>query len=286
MTILSMVENVTQELGLPVPTSIVGSADNQAKQFLKVAERVGDTAVSRFYWPQLIKRYTFTLTASDSDYALPPDFDRFVGTTGWDQTNQFPLIGPIQPQEFEWRTYGIGGTTPRVRFMVQGNGLQRLHLYPSPGAADTYSYLYVSKNWILPVIWTASTAFSANTYCSYDGNIYKTTAGGTTGATPPTHTSGDASDDTVTWSFQDIEYTSFLADTDFSLIDEKTLELGIEASWAFRNGLQYEDYAAGFERQIRRQAHAFNGAKTLNLASQQGPYLLSYLNIPDSGLGS
>ena len=286
MTILSMVENVTQELGLPVPAAVVGSSDNQVKQMLKVAERVGDQAVSRYQWPQLIKRHTFTLTASDETYALPADFDRFIGTTGWDQTNQFPLIGPIQPQEFEWRTYGIGGTTPRVRFTVRGNGLQRLYLYPTPESADTYSYLYISKNWILPVEWTASTAFTANSYCSYDGNIYLTSAGGTTGSTEPTHTSGSSSDGGVTWTYQDIEYTTFQADTDYSLIDEKTLEIGIEAEWAFRNGLQYEAYAVAYETMLRRNAHALNGGKTLNISKQQGPYLLSYLNVPDSGYGS
>ena len=36
MSILEMIENVTQEMGLPVPSSVVGSSDNQSKQFVKI----------------------------------------------------------------------------------------------------------------------------------------------------------------------------------------------------------------------------------------------------------
>jgi len=286
MTILNMIDNVTRELSLPVPSTVATSTDNQVRQLVAIAERIGDIAVSRFEWPQLIKRETITLTASDATYSLPVDFDRFVGSTMWDQTNQFPLIGPIQPQEFEYRTYGIGGTTPRVRFTVRGNGLERLHLFPTPGSADTYSFLYRSKNWILPKLWAESETFDANQYCSYDGNIYQTTAAGTAGATPPTHTSGSASDDNITWAYSDVLYNTFEDDDDYSLIDEKTLEMGIIAEFMYRNGLQFDRTLYEYEKQLRRQAHALNGGKTLNLAGPNVPYLLSYINTPDTGYGS
>jgi len=50
-------------------------------------------------------------------------------------------------------------------------------------------------------VWAGTTAFAAGAYCYYGLNIYYTSAGGTTGGTPPTHTSGSASDGAVTWTY-------------------------------------------------------------------------------------
>lgn len=49
--------------------------------------------------------------------------------------------------------------------------------------------------------WASSTSFASGAYCIYGLNLYQTTAGGTTGATPPTHTSGSVSDGAVTWAY-------------------------------------------------------------------------------------
>lgn len=50
--------------------------------------------------------------------------------------------------------------------------------------------------------YAASTAFALNRYTIFGTNLYKATTGGTTGAaSPPTHTSGTATDGTVVWTF-------------------------------------------------------------------------------------
>jgi parallel beta-helix repeat protein len=51
-------------------------------------------------------------------------------------------------------------------------------------------------------LWTASSAKTLNSYVVHGNNIYKAvTAAGTTGTTPPTHTSGAVSDGGVTWTW-------------------------------------------------------------------------------------
>lgn len=48
--------------------------------------------------------------------------------------------------------------------------------------------------------WTASEAgITTNTLRRYGDNVYRARSTGTTGATPPTHVSGEASDGTITW---------------------------------------------------------------------------------------
>lgn len=51
--------------------------------------------------------------------------------------------------------------------------------------------------------WAASTVFGVNSYCKNGTNIYNSAAGGTSGATPPTHTSGTVSDGGVLWTYVD-----------------------------------------------------------------------------------
>jgi hypothetical protein len=49
--------------------------------------------------------------------------------------------------------------------------------------------------------WVASTAVSLNTYRAGGADVYKATVAGTTGTVIPSHTSGDAVDGTVTWTW-------------------------------------------------------------------------------------
>lgn len=286
MTIATIVQNCAYEMGLPNPSTVVGSTDNFARQMLAIAHRVGDLAISSYEWPELSKKKTITLTASDTNYALPLDFDRFINRTAWDQTNDWEIVGPISSQEYEWRTEGIGVSGPRRRFLTLGNGIEQFIIDPSPDSADSLSFRYQTKSWIRPQVWVTGTNFGASAYCFYDGNYYQTTSGGVAGATPPTHTSGTASDDTVDWIYQsEIIYDQFLADTDVALIDEKTLELGIQSHFLFRKGLAYQEIAAAFQDQLRRQSTSLKGAKTLSLVNNR-QHLISSANIPDTGYGS
>lgn len=57
-------------------------------------------------------------------------------------------------------------------------------------------------------IWVAGEAVTIGTKRGYGGRLYTATTTGTTGATPLTHTTGTASDGTVTWQFDDYTYTA------------------------------------------------------------------------------
>jgi hypothetical protein len=51
--------------------------------------------------------------------------------------------------------------------------------------------------------WVASTAYTVNQVVNANGKVYKCTVAGTSGTTAPSHTSGTATDGTVTWSYVD-----------------------------------------------------------------------------------
>lgn len=64
-------------------------------------------------------------------------------------------------------------------------------------------------------VWTSGEAVTIGAVRGYLGggshNLYTATTSGTTGATPPTHTSGTASDGAVTWQFTQIQYRTAMA---------------------------------------------------------------------------
>lgn len=70
------------------------------------------------------------------------------------------------------------------------------------GAAEQF-YANFAAAWYAPMrgMWKTGTTYAAGDYCVNANKVYQTAAGGVSGATAPTHTSGSASDGGVTWTF-------------------------------------------------------------------------------------
>ena len=56
-TLLELVDQVSGELGLVQPTSVIGSATNQTQQILALAQRLGKDLVRDFEWQRLVQAY-------------------------------------------------------------------------------------------------------------------------------------------------------------------------------------------------------------------------------------
>lgn len=79
--------------------------------------------------------------------------------------------------------------------------------------------------------WASSTVVGAGTFAVYLGNIYKTVAGGTTGSTPPTHLTGDASDGGVTWTFHSSKGQLIFGSKIYIVNDQGNTISGYVTSW-------------------------------------------------------
>jgi hypothetical protein len=288
MSLLTTIQNVAVELGLGEPSSVIGNTNNQVKQLLRLAERTGKLLRNEYQWPELVVEKSYTTVDSQASYALPTDFERHVPSTHWDSTNFWDLVGPVSPQYWQARQNGTTQVTPRREWRVKGVTDKQFFINPTPTSADageTLVFEYYTKNWIRPATWAASTVYAANAYTWNDGNRYKTTSGGTSGATAPTHTSGDSSDGGVTWTYQDAVYDTYQADTDVSHIDENLIELGIRWRFSHINGLQYKEYYAEWAAAVKRATSHLEGIPKLNMHSKRGTVLISTDNVPDTGYG-
>ncbi len=94
------------------------------------------------------------LTFAKDTFPVPSDFRKFINQTQWDRTNNWPMNGPVSPQEYQWAASGIVTIGPRERFrqVVMTTGLPGVRIWPPPTAADapaTLSYEYISSYWVL-----------------------------------------------------------------------------------------------------------------------------------------
>lgn len=152
VSLLDMIEEVTDELELPRITTIIGSVDPQARRFLRLANRQGRALMREFDWIELQRLHTFSTVLNQSEYDFPDDYDRITIDTVWDRGMLTPIVGPIFPATWQAIKSGLIGsgiyfrryrllrsaTTTTAKFTIDP---------PSPNAGDTLAFEYISNGW-------------------------------------------------------------------------------------------------------------------------------------------
>jgi hypothetical protein len=240
MSLATVVANVANEAGYTVESNIIGSTETTTKQLLAITNRINREMADQYPWPKMYASGSITLVGGQATYQLPAAFSYAQYESFWNSSTRWRILGPMSEQEYaEIRGFGLN-TTVYQRFQIRGITNSELLISPTPGANNNGNIIifeYIADRCVKPQTWASGVLYAANTYTFYNGNYYTTTAGGTTGNTAPTHTSGSASDGGVTWTYYSGPYLDFLADTDVSIFSEKTLELGVLERFAEIHGL-------------------------------------------------
>lgn len=282
MALIDIVRAASLEMGLKNVTSVIGNSDLLVQQLLNCLQEEGQDTRDRYAFPALSKEGTFTVVSSQDSYALPADFNYFLADTQWDRENSWPLVGPMSAQMWQEYKSGLSTIAPRRLYRIKGYKLKQFFIHPVPSASgDILAYEYSSRNWCRPRTWAQGQSYSANTYTFYDGNIYTTTAGGTAGPTPPTHTSGSASDGGITWVYSGDPYEKFLADTDVGVIEERILKLGLKWRWKSAKRFDYQEEKNAHILAIKDCQGKLSSASSIPLGRRRGWFFPSYMNVPE-----
>ena len=269
MSIATVIQNVANEAGYTVESNILTSTETTTKQLLAIANRMNREIFEAYPWPKCYASGAITLVNGQATYQLPAAFSYYHYETFWNSSTRWRVLGPMTAQEYaEIRGFGLN-TTVYQRFQIRGVSNSQLLISPTPGASvggDIIIFEYIADRSVRPKQWTTSTVFAAGAYCFNNGNYYKTTAGGTTGATAPTHTTGSASDGGVTWDYYDGIYDQFLADTDVSLFNEKLLEQAVLERFAEIHGL--DSIKPRFEVQLNEEFSRDQNGKIIYAGGQ------------------
>lgn len=142
----NIINDAALELGLVASavTDPYASTDGNYIQLCALLKSLGQELLEQHQWTQLVKEYTFATTSGDNSYDLPTDFRSVVDQSEWDRTSQWPLGGPLSPQD--WQLLQARTVTASVRTWFRvANG--ELLLYPTPSSAATVALEYMSAWW-------------------------------------------------------------------------------------------------------------------------------------------
>lgn len=254
MSLATIVSNVAAECGYTVEANVIASTEVTTKQLLAMCQRVNRDIFEAYPWPKCYATSSITVVGGQNTYDLPAAFSWYQYETFWNQSTRWRVLGPMTEAEYA-ESIGFGlNTTVYQRFQIRGNSNSQLLISPTPGANQNGNILifeYIADRSIRPQTWASGVIYAANSYTFYNGNYYFTTAGGTTGVTPPTHTSGSVSDGGVTWDYYNGAYNTFLANTDVSIFNEKLVEQGVKEEFAAMHGLS--TIVPKFEKQVHEE---------------------------------
>ena len=148
MTLLVIIQDVCNAVGIEQPSSVIGNTEQNITQLLQLANLEGKLLADSYDWQSLEVQGSITTLAQEDQGAidtLAPGFKKLIPDTMWDQDIIYPVQGSLSPQEYQ-QIKARSFTGPYPDFRIRGN---RLLLFPIPAAGVDLKFEYISKNWVL-----------------------------------------------------------------------------------------------------------------------------------------
>jgi hypothetical protein len=148
MSLLQIVQDVCNVVGVAAPTSVIGNTDQDIQTLLQLANTEGKLLADSYDWQALETPTTITTLAQEDQGAvgtLAPGFKKLIPETMWIQDNKFRVDGSLNAQDWQ-RITTMTYSGPYPNFRIRAG---RVLMYPIPAAGMTVRFEYISKNWIL-----------------------------------------------------------------------------------------------------------------------------------------
>ncbi len=154
MTLLTIAQGLARNVGMQVPTSVVGSTMREWQEALQFANETGEELARRVDWGALQQTATLTGDGTNKVHALPAGFSRL--NRGVAVRTSSGLLRPLS--RAEWGTLTPVQGTPRY-FLLEG---AEITLFPYLANAATATAYYQSQYWTS----AGSDAFTVDTQTS------------------------------------------------------------------------------------------------------------------------
>lgn len=115
--------------------------------------------------------------------------------------------------------------------------------------------------------WAGQTEYDTGDYVLISTQYYRCEVGGKSGSDSLTWSPTVFTDNTISWTHQDIAYETLQLDTDYSIFDEELVIAGLRARLFEARGLGAEDLVYGYEKLKRTAVGRWNAGKILDLAA-------------------
>lgn len=140
------IRRVLGPMGLPKPANVFDATDQISRQMIDLLTECGQELLGEYNWQDIIATQTI-VTDTNTSYAIPDDWERYIDDTEWNNTGRIPMIGPMTPSQ--WRMLQarqLGGTTLRLQYVIRAN---KIVLYYAPTPAQTLQIDYISRGWLI-----------------------------------------------------------------------------------------------------------------------------------------
>lgn len=300
-TLLQLVNQVQDELGLTRATSVIGNTDLQVRQFLGYANKVGRDLVRDFEWRRLIIENVFETTGSRSGTALVSSANTL---TGFASASSLCATGDVVagtgiPQ---WAEVTVV-TETRLTLNVRCTG----------SASQTASCTFSRQYYDLPADFDRQVSRSQwdrsdhrMMYGQKSSQQWQWLKGGIVTSAPyykyrllgqriqvtpiPTTRLILANDyisnrwiTTTTAAVPSL--STFDADTNLTVFNDDVMVNGIKFQFQKQNGLEYAGTLAEFNRSLSYSKGQDTPSENLSLAPEVPSLLLTTLNLPDGNYG-
>lgn len=160
MSLLTIVTDACDMVGLPRPSTVFGNSDDSARQLLALANDEGRDLAGRHQWQALTKEASFSATGTTTQGLITSlagsDFKFIVNNTMWDRSSTRYVCGGLTPDVWQHlKASNVSGPYPEYRLRQN-----YLLMIPSPSSGDSYFFEYYSRNW-------CQSADGATTYAAW-----------------------------------------------------------------------------------------------------------------------
>jgi len=298
-TMLQLVQQVTAELNLAVPTYVAGNPSQDVQQVLALLNAAGYELTKEYDWQALEKEYRF--------------YTNYVNTVGSCVQNEYKITGIPSTAGLSSNFMVTGNSFPQDTYITSVDSLTQVTvsqkcsatqiqqsvlfsqtIYPLPTDFETITdntQWDKSKHWqMLGAEDAQQWQWLKSGYISTGPRIRWRILGGTFQTWPPMNTSeylgfeyrsnGWAISSTGTVQQQ------FIADTDTTLFDDRLMVLYTKLKYFQVKSFDTTALTQDYMRYLSIIKANDKGSPNLSFAPQPARVLIGYANIPDTGYGS
>ena len=298
-TMLELVQQVTAELNLAVPTYVAGNTNQDVQQILALMNRSGYDLVKEYDWQALELEYRFytnaittTCNTTNGSYLL----NNIPSTAGLDST--YSIVGTSIPQD----TYvdevltsaSLTSTQLASATSVAGSVTFSKTIYPLP---PDYETITDNTSWDKTKHWQALGPVDAQQwqwlksgYISTGPRVRWRILGNTFQIWPPYNTQEYLGFEyrSKGWvrSAANAVKNSFTADTDTTVLDDTIIVLATKLKYFQIKSFDTTALQQDYQRYLSVAKANDKGSATLSFAPAPSAVLIGWANIPDTGYGS
>jgi hypothetical protein len=298
-TMLEMVQQVTAELNLAIPTYVEGNTNQDVQQILALMNRAGYDLIKEHNWQALELEYRFytnaittTCDTTNGTYLL----NNIPSTAGLDKN--YSIVGTAVPQD----TYVdevINGTSLTTTQLSSATSIGQTvtfsqTIYPLPPDYETITdntHWDKTKHWqMLGPVDAQQWQWLKSGYISTGPRVRWRILGNKFEIWPPYNTLEYLGFEyrSKGWvrSVTDQVKNSFTADTDTSVLDDSIIVLLTKLKYFQIKSFDTTALQQDYNRYLNVAKANDKGSATLSFAPQPSAVLIGWANIPDTGYGS